>query len=143
MSVPFEVIVEPSRLVRRETGSIIGPLVVRAGNVVFPEPGWHDFPVVVLGWWLEKSTRLTAHGIGEFLFMDGPFFFTVHTNRRTEARVCFQERRVAGNYAIAEATTPVASVVSAIESAARDVFLTCQTREWDNRDVERLRQWLA
>ncbi len=96
----------------------------------------------MLHWWLEQSRRLTAQGTGEFLFMDGPFFFTVRTNRRTEARVCFQERKVVGNYRIAKAAAPVASLVSAMESAARDVFLNCQAREWNNRDVERLRQWL-
>lgn len=143
MTVPFEVVVEPGRLTRSGTGSITGPLVVRAGEVVFPAAEWHDFPVVVLSWWLEESRRLGAKGIGEFLFMDGPFLFTVHTNRDSGARVCFQERQVAGTYPIAEAAVPVASVISAIESAARGVFVTCQGRGWHNDDVEHFRRWIA
>jgi hypothetical protein len=40
----------------------------------FPGPGWVDFGVAILGWWLVAAERLLRGSPKErFLFMDGPY----------------------------------------------------------------------
>ena len=53
---------------------ITGTLFVELGGNAFPDAGWSDFPVVVLGWWVRAALALQRTGAPtSFMFMDGPF----------------------------------------------------------------------
>ena len=63
----------------REGGNVTGVIFLELRDAAFPERGWSDFPVIVLGWWadallqLEVPTRREA----KWLFMDGPHGVTL------------------------------------------------------------------
>jgi len=56
--------------------TITGHLFVQVGDFFFPEKGWDDFVVVVLGWWIENAILLDGPVVEvDNLFMDGPYSF--------------------------------------------------------------------
>jgi hypothetical protein len=57
------------------SGAVVAPLWLEIGDVKFPEVGWYDFPVPVLGWWIEALRELVSSTSDEatLRFMDGPF----------------------------------------------------------------------
>lgn len=46
-------------------------------DIFFPEKGWDDFSVIVMGWWLGKCRDIREGNTAVFYFMDGPFYFEV------------------------------------------------------------------
>ena len=54
------------------------PIYFRAGADFFPDKGWWDFPIQILGWWLEELEKLADSW--RFSFMDGPYFTSVARN---------------------------------------------------------------
>jgi hypothetical protein len=56
------------------SGNITGQIAVELGGVAFPAADWSDFPVIVMGWWLEALHSLYAQRRDcQTDFMDGPF----------------------------------------------------------------------
>ena len=55
-------------------GNVTGVIYLELHDGAFPETGWSDFPVIILGWWadallqLEESNRRKV----QWSFMDGP-----------------------------------------------------------------------
>ncbi len=58
-----------------EGSPVAGVVFFRLGDLDFPESGWTDFPVVILGWWCQSLSRALAGGASCVVleFMDGPF----------------------------------------------------------------------
>jgi len=71
--VDVSVVVEPAAVRRTSGGSVVGPLELRFGEQVFPQPGWSDFVLVVLGWLVDALERVDANEEVSVSFMDGPF----------------------------------------------------------------------
>jgi hypothetical protein len=77
----FAVTLDPATLSRSRRGSITGVLFVVSDGTVFPEQGWSDFPVVVLGWWARAVCEvMDGAREGVCQFMDGPFSFSVQAS---------------------------------------------------------------
>jgi hypothetical protein len=75
----IETVVRPETL-SIESGKIVGEIFVTGEEIHFPERGWNDFPVIVLGWWLTALQRPpTGLGVQIFRFMDGPYEFVVRS----------------------------------------------------------------
>ena len=70
------VVVDVASLRRSATGSITAGIWFEAGDECFPENGWNDFAVVILGWWLSELRALPARNnpraTARLEFMDGP-----------------------------------------------------------------------
>src|SRR5687767_13428453 len=64
----------PEQLERTAFETFLGPLWFSFDGTAFPEEGWRDFVIVVLGWWISKVRTLAASDQGdvELSFMDGP-----------------------------------------------------------------------
>ena len=65
-----EVVIAPQSFDRSGSGSITGAIWLRHGargerRADFPEPGWTDFPVVILAWWLDALGALARGETGE------------------------------------------------------------------------------
>jgi hypothetical protein len=59
-SSPMDVIVEGQTLTRTDSGSVVGSIWLRSNQeprIDFPEAGWTDFPVAILGWWPSVGAR--------------------------------------------------------------------------------------
>lgn len=54
---------------------VVCPIFVEIGSLRFPNEQWSDFPVVILGWWMEGSVALQSGTSAEavFRFMEGPY----------------------------------------------------------------------
>ena len=56
-------------------GTITGEIYVANNGHYFPEKGWNDFPVIILGWWVNSFLGYIKSDLSafEFCFMDGPY----------------------------------------------------------------------
>jgi hypothetical protein len=127
---------------------MLGPIWIAGGDVgaAFPERGWSDFVVVLLGAWIPSLRILAIKGqTAECRFMDGPYHFSVGVSSPEEWRIsCFEDRRgpsVAN--AVAEWNTSRRQFLESALSAARQVLGYCDTRQWWNDDTDCLRAALA
>ena len=76
----FLIHVDVATLRRSASGSITGTIYVDLERA-FPDQGWSDFVVVILGWWLRAIGRLRdGAGSEELSFMDGPYKLRVWTS---------------------------------------------------------------
>lgn len=69
------IIDEKNNLNQGSSGLITGEIYFEENNIYFPEKGWNDFPVIILGWWINSFLELVKQNSEtfEFCFMDGPF----------------------------------------------------------------------
>lgn len=137
----FAVTIDAATLSRSRIGSITGVVFVEADGTAFPEKGWNDFPVVVLGWWA-RAVRDVLDGAPESLcqFMDGPFSFSVQASSDSAWTVRFlgrQEEPIATTEAARE------EVAEAVARAADAVLAACAAKGWTSRDIDELRRSLA
>jgi hypothetical protein len=127
----------PSSLERSAAGSITGILAVRVGDFVFPEEGWVDFPVVVLGWW-DAAQSVHAGQPGRFMFMDGPFEFTVSPSVNGTSAVAFAQHTAGGSREVRTGSLDPADLLEAITRAAAELATECRNRGWSGKDVRDL-----
>ena len=140
--------VDLTSLARSSRGSVTGPiwLAESEAGVAFPEVGWSDFPILLLGAWIPALRGVLTRGeTAECHFMEGPYQFTVATTDSQRWRVaCFERREAPSstNAVIEWYTTPGVFLESAI-SASKALLGYCDSRQWWNDDTERLREALA
>lgn len=72
-------------------GVVTGRIILRYGNICFPEAGWNDFVAVVLSWWVEAAIDLCGPTgkSRELRFMDGPFWVDVTRTEPSSLQFCF------------------------------------------------------
>jgi len=135
-----DIALEPTAFDQAKSGAITGPIWLRHEGIEFPERGWSDFPVVVLGWWLRNAAEL-ASGAKTALcsFMDGPFEFSISTEASGLYQVQLAERRVGGKSVLSEFTVDATALHSALRTAVATVLGECNRRGWTGPDVEDLR----
>jgi hypothetical protein len=143
------VVVNPAAFERSQSGQVFGPITLRyeprAGEPAeFPEPGWTDFVVVLLSWWLEQIETLRI-GVEEEVrcgFMDGPLEFTVARQDADTYRLRCLERTRDGEDVIEDWTSPTATFDASLREAGRATLAECDRRGWASRDVATLRRAL-
>ncbi len=42
----------------RQSGNVTGVIFLESQGRAFPERGWSDFPVIILGWWIDAWLQL-------------------------------------------------------------------------------------
>jgi hypothetical protein len=137
MSTSFGVLVDPATLEQSSLGSITGTICVSGEDWSFPDESWNDFPVVLLGWWLEAyrdvSTRLGGTAVCRF--MDGPYSIRLISERRE----LFTVECVSNEKAVVHETHVEARALQeSLEAAARTLVWACRSRRWESSDLERL-----
>jgi hypothetical protein len=134
-----EVVVETSNLARGRMGSITGPVFLRFEGGAYPGEGWNDFPVVILGWWLEGIARLITGESESFSgrFMDGPYEFTVRRLTTQKAEISWRSSHAPPR------TIDVPVLLQSMAAAGASVVLTCRTNGWQSADVETLERAVA
>jgi hypothetical protein len=139
------VVVEPSAFERANSGNILGPIrlhreVTDGALAEFPEHGWTDFVVVILGWWL-GGLRDLGQGAEQvsFMFMDGPLAFRVTAEDPETYRIQCLERRVGGEAEQGNWTSPKAHFEASVLGAGVATLAECDRRGWRSRDIDTLR----
>lgn len=145
-----EVVLDPETLERNAAGAITGRVWLRDGSrdsqADFPEVGWSDFPVTLLGAWCAELQRLARtvpanDTVARCRFMDGPYSFTVQAERAGTWRIACMEERTHGAHAAGPSwLTDQASFLDGVYRAARSVLSFCDSRGWWNDDTETLRR---
>lgn len=66
---------ESNNLMQSGRGLVTGEIYFEEDGIFFPEKGWNDFPVIILGWWINNFLRFVKQNEKkfEFCFMDGPY----------------------------------------------------------------------
>lgn len=137
----MDIALEPKAFARAQSGAITGPIWLRHEGIAFPEKGWSDFPVIVLGWWL---TQLLALGQGArsalCSFMDGPYDFSVSTEAPGLFRLKLTQRGAKTNSLVSEFTIDASALRASLLAAAASTLAECDRRGWSGRDVEDLHE---
>ena len=138
----FIINIKPETFIRYKSGSIIGVIWLTIGDWDFPQVGWDDFVVVILGWWLQEILQVLIGCRERVLcrFMDGSYLFDILPLDDETVSVKFYkdwDSQAAGQY-LREVMCKTQSVASAILSAARTAIEICVSNGWLGRDLDTL-----
>jgi hypothetical protein len=105
----------------RQSGTVTGVIYLEVEGSAFPERGWSDFPVIILGWWADAWLRLQEPTRREVQwgFMDGPYAATLTKAPGARLRA--------------------SQVHSSLLEAAERVAAHCEQSRMLSRDLELLR----
>jgi len=122
---------------RLERGVVTGEICLTIDGQAFPEPGWNDFAVVVLGWWTEAIAELLDGApYRELLFMDGPYLAAISASRLGEGRI-----RLLGDEDVKPPATHIidlSQLAEHVDRAGREVLRFCLVQGHDDPDVATL-----
>jgi hypothetical protein len=142
LTVPFVLRCDISTLRRSTKGSITADIHVGLGTYTFPAPGWSDFVVIILRWWLEALYALTRGGeSAELLFMDGPYLMVVTADASTCKIDCLENSKTP--VSLRNASVDLVQLVQETEQVPAQVIEACGMRNWGATDVDALRNVLA
>jgi len=136
----FSIQVAPDTFMKRASGSVVGHIWISIGDRAFPSVAWDDFPVVILGWWIESwlLTSSEEHRTARCNFMDGPYWFEIQTSEAERAIVqCFRDSE-AGSKLLYKTGCKPSSVTGELLAASESIFQVCQERKWTSRDLDNL-----
>ena len=147
-----EVVVEPETLERSAHGGIAGRIWLRDGSreiqADFPEVGWSDSPVALLGVWGVELQRLaravpSVGAMARCRFMDGPYSFNVRALGGGAWRISCIEERSTGSGATSQVwVTDSSAFLEGLHRAARATLAACDARGWWSADTETLRRFV-
>jgi len=127
--------VNPSTFKKRL--NITGEIWLQLDDFSFPSQSWSDFPVIILGWWLDALTLFGARRNAEFLFMDGPHLFEVSDNNGNCLLLCLQHT-ADEKHCVHEALINVAELRSQVLTASHLVVRECRQHGWITKDTAAL-----
>jgi hypothetical protein len=136
-----EVVVDTNNLrARKPGGNLTGPICLRVEADCFPDPQWDDFPVIILGWWIEGLLEV-AYGRAkafEGRFMDGPYSFVVERTNGISASVTLHEPNASRFQ-----TVGLQALLASTAAAGAQVVHASKVNGWANADLTRLEALLA
>lgn len=128
-------------------GKITGVISLRVGDFYFPERGWSDFLVVILGWWLDEMAKLwhgqqeDEDGVG-CLFMDGSFFYGISEYEGSWWLIECVEGIPEGKV-MAETKVERSIFIKDVLSCATQVVEACRSRGWKTEAIDKLATTVA
>ena len=140
----FEVALQLEQFRQGRSGNITGPIWLQIRGIQFPSAAWSDFPVVILGWWLEHVTSL-RYGKNEArcVFMDGPYEFIIANRSAGLVHIQLIDRHVEGHPPIEGLIIPYLALQTSLCVAANAVVAECAHRDWKSKDVSTLQACLS
>jgi hypothetical protein len=136
-----EIVVDTSSLrSRNPSGNVTGRICLSVGAEYFPDPQWNDFPIIILGWWIEGLLEV-VHGRAktfEGRFMDGPYFFLVEHMHGTSASITLHEPKDSRHQAIG-----LRALLVSAAAAGAQVAHASKVNGWSNADLTHLEALLA
>lgn len=119
--------------------NITGHVWLQVGENGFPDQHWNDFPVIILGCWLDGLTGLFlgSETSCECLFMDGPYEFTVTRANDKWLIYCFDMHTTPATAEIEVLVDPE-SFMRSLLTTSGEVIAECGKRQWQTTDINYL-----
>jgi hypothetical protein len=120
-----------------------GKIAIEYAGVFFPEEDWNDFPIVVLGWWLEEIKKLSRCGpgtTGRVRFMDGPFECALSFTGPDTLNLSFVDEGSRPAQMVGSAETSLGAFLAESIRVASELLKVCEHKGWKSRDIDRLRE---
>jgi hypothetical protein len=132
---PISVLVDLESL--HKGHNITGDIWLELLDFRFPTHHWNDFPVIILGWWLEAFFKLWSNekAEAECLFMDGPYSYKIAKENNKHILRCYH-RYVAGKKTEWDGEIDLDLLLSQVLRAASALINECRQRGWKTRDTE-------
>ncbi len=117
-----------------------GPLWLRIDNQDFPIDGWYDFPVVIMGWWLNNIKPLiTKQAVKcECPFMDGPYRLEISVRNQQSWILTFIKDNINGRVCLIEREADSNLIISEILKSSSIIAALCQEKGWESEDLATL-----
>lgn len=137
----FQVIVKPSTFEVSQSSALTGQIWMQLGDEAFPEAGWNDLALVIVGWWCQAVSGLPAKTGSEcdLRFMDGAFLVAV--TRETDGRLCLTAR-AAGRVVTSVGGCTEELLRQQLVAAGEVVLQYCEQHSLINDDVRTLQREL-
>jgi hypothetical protein len=122
------------------SGNILCKVYFCIGEKTFPDNGWSDFTVIILGWWIEELSKL-KNGSKTFSlsFMDGPLYVKGFLKGNDIVELEFTRERQNKDEVIFCAVCDIKQLKVTIYRAARELINELEKRGLDNKDVRKLK----
>lgn len=121
---------------------IISNIYFRVDDKVFPDEGWTDFTVIILGWWLEELSQLEINkrrSSFKLNFMDGPLFVSGLIEADNTVNLEFAKERLARKEVFFQAKCELSQLKLAVLDAANGLIKELSINRIDNNDVKKLK----
>lgn len=133
----FEVDVSPGEFGLAGGGPVTGPIWTRVAGTDFPESGWPDFPVALLGGWLTTLSEL-EHGDPQpavLHFMEGPYGLEV-----VRSGAVWSLRALENDDDLITETTvdSLDEILAPVRQAASRTLAACREHGWNSSDMRYL-----
>jgi hypothetical protein len=117
--------------------NITGEIWLEVAGFDFPSKHWSDFPVIILGWWLDALFNIWAEKDmrGECLFMDGPYSFEVSKEEGVFVLRCFRDP-YSTRECEWEGAIDLAGLLRQVVNAAATIIKECRRLGWVTSDTE-------
>lgn len=117
--------------------NVTGPIWIELAGQAFPSSHWDDFPVIILGWWLQELHNLSTGTVNrvECHYMDGPYHFEITSSKSLWMVKCLRREEVLVETKIENIQDFIRSFVE----SAKAVLNLCDDRGWRSADLEQLR----
>lgn len=128
------VVVEPDSVETTGLGSIVGRIHICVDETAFPEVGWYDFPVVILGWWLDA---LMQEGMQPLVldFMDDDCYLKIeYVDHRWQMKAVGW-----GQVQIPAVPINRESFANSVRVAGEGILFQCDKMGLESRDVTNLK----
>lgn len=122
------------------SGNILSKVYFRIGEQIFPDEGWSDFTIIILGWWIEELSNLKV-GSKTFRlsFMDGPLYVKGFLRGSNLVELEFNRERKNKDEVIFYAGCDIEQLKVTIYKAAKELIKELDKRGLDNNDVRKLK----
>ena len=137
----IEVVVNTNSIFMNTSRNVIGEIYLKIGDFFFPEEGWNDFVVVILGWWQKNIMNIKNDRIGtvyEFDFMDGPWFMKGKKISEYTIGLEFVRNKSDSQQIVFTCLCQVAQLQQSILNATEKLLIELKSRKWHSDDIEEL-----
>lgn len=119
--------------------NIVSTIYISIGDVDFPNSNWTDFPVIIFNWWIEQLiNQLEGKLKGEYLFMDGPYYFECEFSNKNEIMFAFKERKHNGSDLLFSANVKKKDFITEVKRNVNSILRECHRHRYTDKDVKQL-----
>jgi hypothetical protein len=125
---------------------VTGELWIQYDSFSFPYKNWSDFPVIILGWWLENIQSLITgyEKQCECSFMDGPYLFKIVVENDSNWLIQFIKSGVNKDICEFQIRISYKELLNEILDSAKNILDFCKKNKWESDDIKRLQDlWLS
>lgn len=134
----MKIVFDEDSLQLSSTGSVYGNIWVESAGQAFPSREWSDFPLVVLGWWMNALHDDSV--IKELRFMDGPHMIRLSATEdvSTHRAEMITTRARGREVKELECDADIPQLRRELYGYAIAVVKFCERQGFDSPDLERL-----